>query len=103
MLTVHHFLIGFAVLVAWVLSLWLHPFGKCPRCRGRRIVMRGTKRRPRPVRCWLCRGVGRRQRPGSRTVHRTIRKIRRELDRQRRERQHAATQASEEQTDARLP
>ena len=51
-----------------------------------RKAKRGIKRKPkppRPVQCKACKGVGRRQRPGSRTVHRTIRKIRRELDRQR--------------------
>jgi hypothetical protein len=104
MLTLHHFLIGFAVLSVWLLSLWVHPFGKCPRCRGRRFVMRGSKRpasrgrraRRKPVQCKTCKGIGRRQRPGSRTLHRTIRKIRRELDRQRTARQHAATQGSEE-------
>ena len=89
MLTVNHFLIGFAVVGLWVLSLWVHPFGRCPRCRGKRMVIRGTKRKPRPKRCWLCNGVGRRQRPGSRTVHRTVRKIRRELARQRKQRQRA--------------
>jgi hypothetical protein len=85
MLTANHVLIAFVVLAAWVVSLYLHPFGRCPRCRGRRMVIRG-RRKPRPVRCWLCKGVGRRQRPGSRTVHRTVRKIRRELVRQRQER-----------------
>jgi hypothetical protein len=100
MLTVHHFLIGFAAFALWVLSLYLHPFGKCPRCRGKRVVMRGSKRRLRPVRCRVCNGIGRRQRPGSRTVHRTVRRVRRELARQRTARQHAATQASEEQTNA---
>ncbi len=93
---VNHILLGFAVLAAWLLSLWVHPFGKCPHCRGRRIVMRGSKRRRRPVRCWLCKGIGRRQRPGSRTVHRTVRKIRRELARQRTARQHAISHSSEE-------
>lgn len=82
-------LIGFAVLVLWVLSLAAHPFGKCLRCRGRRVVMSGTGRKRRSKRCWLCRGIGRRQRTGSRTVHRTIRKIRRELARQRVARQRA--------------
>jgi hypothetical protein len=102
MLTVHHFLAGFAVLTVWVLSLYVHPFGKCPRCRGRRVVMRSSsgKRRRRPKRCWLCKGAGRRQRPGSKTVHRTIRRIRRELHRQRTARQHTA---SEEPANARLP
>jgi hypothetical protein len=76
-------LLGFAVLAAWVLSLYLHPFGRCPRCHGTRMVMRGTKRKPRPVQCKACKGVGRRQRPGSRAVHRIIRSIRRERDRSR--------------------
>jgi hypothetical protein len=70
---VNQFLVGFAVLALWVLSLLAHPFGRCPRCYGKRVVMRGTKRRRRPVRCWLCKGIGRRQRPGSKTVHRAVR------------------------------
>ena len=53
------------------------------------MVMKGSKRKPRPVRCGVCKGIGRRQRPGSRTVHRSLRKIRRELARQRKARQHA--------------
>jgi hypothetical protein len=67
-------LAGFAVVALWVLSLWVHPFGRCPRCHGARMVMKGTKRRPRPARCPKCKGVGRRQRPGSRLVHRVVRK-----------------------------
>jgi hypothetical protein len=96
MLTANHVLIAFALVSAWLLSLWVHPFGKCPRCRGRRVVINGRKRKPnpkrppRPVRCKRCKGVGRRQRPGSRTLHRTVRRIRRELDRQRKQRQAAA-------------
>ncbi len=90
MLTASRVLIGFAVLAASVLSLYLHPFGRCPRCRGRRVVIKGTSKRPRPVQCTACKGVGDRQRPGSRTVHRTVRRIRRELDRQHKQRQAAA-------------
>lgn len=90
MLTVNHFLILFAALALWVLSLYVHPFGKCLRCRGRRMLIHGSKRKRRPKRCWLCKGIGRRQRPGSRTVHRTARKIRREIARQRLAKQHAA-------------
>jgi hypothetical protein len=101
MLTANHVLIAFAVLAVWVLSLWLHPFGRCPRCHGTRMVIKGARRKPnpkrppRPVQCKRCKGIGRRQRPGSRTVHRTVRRVRRELDRQRKQRQTAA--ASEEQ------
>jgi len=89
MLTAGHVFIAFAVVAVWLLSLWVRPFGKCIRCRGRRVVMRGSKKRPRPVRCRVCKGIGRRQRIGSRTLHRTVRRIRRELDRQRKQRQAA--------------
>ena len=85
------FLIGCAIIAAWVLSLWLHPFGACPRCRGRRVIVKGTGRKTRARHCPACKGVGRRQRPGSRTVHRTVRRIRRELERQRKARQAATT------------
>ena len=86
-----------AVLAAWLLSLWVHPFGKCPRCRGRRMVIKGkrranAKRPPKPVTCRVCKGISRRQRPGSRTLHRTVRRIRRELERQRKQRQTAASE-----------
>ncbi|SRR5258708_2271432 len=96
MLTADHILIGFAIVSLWVLSLYLHPFGRCPRCRGKRMVIRGTGKRPRPVQCKRCKGVGRRERTGSRTAHRTVRRIRRELDRQRKQRQQAAPAASQE-------
>jgi hypothetical protein len=91
MLTADHVLIGLAVLAAWLLSLWVHPFGKCIRCRGRRVIIRGSKKRPRAVRCRMCKGIGRRQRIGSRTLHRTVRRIRRELARQRKAHQAITT------------
>lgn len=79
------FLIGFALLALWLFSLYVHPFGRCPRCRGERMVVRPSsgKRKPRPVSCRTCKGVGRRQRPGSKTVHRLARRVSRELARQR--------------------
>lgn len=68
-----HILIVFAVLTAWVLSLVVKPFGKCWLCRGKRVrVVRG-RRKGRT--CWACKGVGRRQRLGSRTVHRIRRQV----------------------------
>jgi hypothetical protein len=65
------FLIAFGLAAAWVLSLLVHPFGRCPWCRGRRVRQHGR----RAVRCRLCGGAGRRQRPGSRTVHRIRRQV----------------------------
>jgi hypothetical protein len=65
------FLICFGVAIVWVLSLLVHPFGKCWLCRGGRIRRRGGRAR----RCLACRGHGRRQRLGSRTVHRVRRQV----------------------------
>lgn len=64
-------LIALGAAAAWVLSLIVRPFGKCPLCRGRRVQQRGRRAR----RCRLCRGTGRRQRVGSRTVHRIRRQV----------------------------
>jgi hypothetical protein len=96
MLTANHILIAFAIVCLWLGSLWLHPFARCPRCHGKRMVIKGGKDKPRPVRCRKCKGVGRRQRPGSRTLHRIVRRIRRELDRQRKQRQAAAAASQED-------
>jgi Zn-finger protein len=87
MLTASHVLIAFAAAALWLLSLYAHPFGRCWRCHGKRVVIKRNGRRAR--KCRVCNGIGRRQRTGSRALHRTIRKIRRELDRQRRARQQA--------------
>ena len=86
-------LIAFAIFALWVLSLWAHPFGRCPKCKGKRMVFKGSKRRSRPRPCRKCKGVGRRQRPGSRLLHRTARRVRRELARQRKTRQQIAREA----------
>jgi hypothetical protein len=77
-----------AAVVVWLASLYLAPFGPCPRCHGRGRIMRGTKKRPRPVQCPRCKGAKRRQRPGSRIVHQLARRVRREINRNRQ--QHAA-------------
>jgi hypothetical protein len=77
MLAADHVLIGFAILVLWLASLYARPFGRCPRCRGRRVVTRKNARgRVRSRTCWLCKGIGRRQLTGSRTVHRAVRFLR---------------------------
>jgi len=67
------FLIVFAAAAAWVLSLLVHPFGRCWLCRGKRVrVVRGRRKARR---CRACKGLGRRQRLGSRTVHRIRRQV----------------------------
>lgn len=88
MISIPHVLIAAAAAALWVLSLYVRPFGACPRCHGRGVITRGKpkpgrKTPPRTARCARCKGVGRRQRPGSRTVHQLARRVRRELARQR--------------------
>jgi hypothetical protein len=78
-----HILIAFAIAVIWIGSLYVKPFGKCWRCRGRGNLHRKGSRRA-PV-CPRCHGRKRGQRLGSRTVHRTVRMIRAELARSRKE------------------
>jgi hypothetical protein len=62
------FLILFTIAAVWVASLLVHPFGRCWLCRGKGNIRRkGGRRAPK---CPLCKGLKRRQRLGSRTVHR---------------------------------
>jgi DnaJ-class molecular chaperone len=77
-----HILIAAAVLAAWVVFLYVSPFGRCGRCRGRGVVIRGR----RASKCPRCHGARRQQRPGSRTVHRAVRMVRAERERARKER-----------------
>jgi hypothetical protein len=67
------FLILFAAAAAWVASLLVHPFGRCWRCRGKGNLRRKGRRRA-PV-CPACHGARRRQRTGSKTVHRIRRQV----------------------------
>ena len=66
-------LAAIAALAVWGGSLYLRPFGRCPRCRGRGHIKRGPRRRPV---CPRCKGLRRVQRTGSRTIHRAARRIR---------------------------
>ncbi len=66
-------LAAIAAAAVWAGSLYLRPFGRCPRCYGRGHIKRGPRRRPV---CPRCKGLRRVQRLGSRTVHRAVRKIR---------------------------
>jgi hypothetical protein len=79
-----HVLFAFAVAIIWVGSLYVKPFGRCWRCGGKGNLHRKGSRRA-PV-CPLCKGMKRRQRTGSRTVHRAARMVRAELARTRKER-----------------
>jgi hypothetical protein len=65
------FLIVLAAAALWVLSLLVKPFGRCWLCRGGRVRVKGRKAR----KCRACKGLGRRQRLGSRTVHRIRRQV----------------------------
>jgi hypothetical protein len=64
-------LIGFGIAVLWAGSLLVKPFGKCWLCRGKRVLRHGR----RASRCPACKGMGRRQRFGSKTVHRIRRQV----------------------------
>jgi hypothetical protein len=79
-----HILLAFAAAIIWVGSLYVKPFGRCWRCGGKGNLHRKGSRRA-PV-CPLCKGMKRRQRTGSRTVHRAARMVRAELARTRKER-----------------
>jgi DnaJ-class molecular chaperone len=62
-----------AAAAMWVGWLYVAPFGRCGKCKGTGHISRGPRRRPV---CPRCKGRRRVQRRGSRTVHRTARKIR---------------------------
>jgi DnaJ-class molecular chaperone len=62
-----------AALALWAGSLYVHPFGRCGKCKGTGHIRRGPRRRPV---CPRCKGRKRVQRAGSRTVHRAVFRIR---------------------------
>ena len=64
------FLLVLVVLVVWVASLVVHPFGKCWACGGQGVHARKGRRKAKARTCWLCKGKRRRQRFGSKRVHR---------------------------------
>jgi hypothetical protein len=67
------FLIVSILALLWMLSLYFKPFGRCWACGGRGVrVVRGGRRARK---CWLCKGHRRRQRLGSRTVHKIRRQV----------------------------
>ena len=62
------FLIILAIVLFWLFTLLVRPFGACFMCGGKGV--RKNRRRRKARKCFLCKGKGRRQRLGSRTVHR---------------------------------
>jgi DnaJ-class molecular chaperone len=70
-----------AALAIWAGSLYLAPFGRCPKCGGTGTIKRTRKGKHgrqlvRVKVCPRCKGRRRIQRRGSRTVHRLAFKIR---------------------------
>jgi hypothetical protein len=72
------------VAAVWGVSLYVHPFTACLRCRGTGLNRGSTGRRFGL--CKACGGSRRRQRRGSRTLHRWVRAARTEITRSREER-----------------
>jgi hypothetical protein len=66
-----HILIAAGIAVLWLASLYVKPFGRCWACWGNGVRVR----KRRACKCRLCKGYGRRQRLGSRTVHRIRRQV----------------------------
>lgn len=66
-------LAAFAVTAIWLLSLLVKPFGRCWRCLGKGNLR--SRRRKRAPACPVCKGLKRRQRLGSHTVHRVRRQV----------------------------
>ena len=66
-------LLAIAALAVWLGSLYVHPFGRCGKCKGTGHIKRGPRRRPM---CPQCEGRRRILRRGSRTVHQLARRIR---------------------------
>lgn len=67
--------------VAWAVSLYVYPFAPCLRCGGTGLKKGSTGKRFGL--CKRCGGSKRRQRTGSRTLHRWARAARTEIARSR--------------------
>jgi hypothetical protein len=74
-------LLVLAALVAWLLSLYVHPFTGCGTCGGTGLNKGSTGRKFGL--CKACGGSRRKQRFGSRTLHRWVRSARSEWRRTR--------------------
>lgn len=65
------FLIGCGLLICWAVSLYFWPFAPCRRCSGKGTNAGSNRKRFGD--CKRCGGTRKRQRLGSRTVHRMVR------------------------------
>lgn len=74
-------LAGLVALGAWTVSLYAHPFTKCGRCGGSG-VNKGSSGKRYGL-CKACGGSRRKQRLGSKTLHRWIQSAASEWRRQR--------------------
>jgi hypothetical protein len=63
-------LIGLGALAAWAISLYVHPFTRCGRCSGTG-VNKGSSGKRFGL-CKACGGSRRKQRFGSKTLHRWV-------------------------------
>lgn len=74
-------IVGLLMLLAWLVSLYVHPFTQCGRCNGSGLNRGSTGKRYGM--CKRCGGSRRKQRVGSRTLHRWIRSAKSEYQRTR--------------------
>lgn len=66
---VHLILLAAAIGGVWLLVVWARPFGRCGRCKGKRVIYRKGKR---PKTCPRCKGRGKAPKRGAATVNRFI-------------------------------
>jgi hypothetical protein len=74
-------LVALAAFAAWAVSLYAHPFTKCGKCSGSG-VNKGSTGKKFGI-CKACGGTRRKQRLGSRTLHRWVRSAKSEWQRER--------------------
>lgn len=66
-------LIAAAVVLGYLVHLYVYPFGPCRRCKGKR-TNRGSGKKSWG-KCKRCGGSGERQRLGSKQLHRAVRSL----------------------------
>jgi hypothetical protein len=63
-------LAAFAAAVVYALVALVHPVHRCPRCKGKRVIVTGKGKRRRSKACRMCKATGRTRRLGSTTISR---------------------------------